>query len=616
MQNKKFVTKNEKLAQNWKKNPVVVQKYKGKFTRQEIRNYVRDRSEALEGHFDGEISIAIHDKELGWISGQWFNPGSAPIVPSWFDSYDENDDNEDDNEIDAFQIYYLKHATKKGGSSDHNDCLDDCLRNVIGLAYPWTKPETLKKMLKLKRDDPVDIKYIPELEKKLKQYGINVSGDHIYKSPKKTNQQIYLKLLYGHYSIDVIKTPRSFQISLDERKPLIWKKDANNSDMIIAYDGEYKNFTKDEWLLLYKYPRTSKHVPIPYDPKSMGAMPRQYDAFIIKADILKKESNGIINLYKTGTDSISSRALFNYCQSSIKPTQIEQIESIWIEKASSGPIIYGEKYQGPVYKYDIVSAYPNIMGNYKVKMSFPIKEGIYKTLTTEDLYSKCVNYGIYRCIVEKTTDKNKQKMFRYNKFNYYTHYDVKRAQKMNLKVEMVMDGQVNHLFYDASSRECHYRIFGEYVKLLFGLKQKGIDGAKDLLNTLWGSLCQKNILRIDTKQSSNNNPEIFEDSTIDRIIPINVDGSKHEILYTKNNTVYDTNWARIAPFMLARGRHQIIDIIENDIENVVRIHSDGWLTKTKLPGPFGKGLGDVKYEGYCSDVNVVHCNKVIGEFIM
>ena len=65
---------------------------------------------------------------------------------------------------------------------------------------------------------------------------------------------------------------------------------------------------------------------------------------------------------------------------------------------------------------------------------------------------------------------------------------------------------------------------------------------------------------------------------------------------------------------MAKGRSTIAKIIEPHIEHVKRVHTDGFITDTKLNIKTGKDLGDLKYEGYCENV-VIHNNiKIVGKF--
>ena len=61
-----------------------------------------------------------------------------------------------------------------------------------------------------------------------------------------------------------------------------------------------------------------------------------YDEFIRDADILKAETKGIINLYKTGGYVNTARYLFNHYAKNIETDPISDIEAEWLESANMG----------------------------------------------------------------------------------------------------------------------------------------------------------------------------------------------------------------------------------------------------------------------------------------
>ena len=70
-----------------------------------------------------------------------------------------------------------------------------------------------------------------------------------------------------------------------------------------------------------------------------------------------------------------------------------------------------------------------------------------------------------------------------------------------------------------------------------------------------------------------------------------------------------TDFARIYPFITARGRQLISDIIATDKDNVVRVVTDGIISKTKLDIDYGTNLGDFRYEGVYN-VDIIHIYDV------
>ena len=94
-------------------------------------------------------------------------------------------------------------------------------------------------------------------------------------------------------------------------------------------------------------------------------------------------------------------------------------------------------------------------------------------------------YGIYRCIIKGTN-----KLFKFNKHNFYTHIDIKQARELNLYIELVEDKEPNFLYYSREKLITGNEIFKQYVEELFELKHKGIKQIKPILNILWGALAE------------------------------------------------------------------------------------------------------------------------------
>ena len=119
----------------------------------------------------GEIAVALK-YDYGWRSGYFTNLGEAVKLYNPADSdidYVQNDYNE-------IFIYMLENPSPNGGKSNNNDCLYDCLKQVLNNNLPFKEPIDLKRYLKLKVNDKVDYKLIPLIEQKLKTYSINISG--------------------------------------------------------------------------------------------------------------------------------------------------------------------------------------------------------------------------------------------------------------------------------------------------------------------------------------------------------------------------------------------------------------------------------------------------------
>ena len=175
--------------------------------------------------------------------------------------------------------------------------------------------------------------------------------------------------------------------------------------------------------------------------------------------------------------------LFNRLNKCEKPEPIDEIEGLWINNATCGAMVYGEKgYVGEAYKYDIISMYPSIMCS--KNMSFPLTSGTFRNITIdEEEQIQFYACGIYRC----TIDIQNNKMIRSNKNNYYTHITMNQAIALKYKVSLIHDNEHNALQYNNCIIGSH--IFGEFVDIIFPLKQAGNKRAKR-----YGGHCVSKIL--------------------------------------------------------------------------------------------------------------------------
>src|SRR5690606_17929173 len=89
-----------------------------------------------------------------------------------------------------------------------------------------------------------------------------------------------------------------------------------------------------------------------------------------------------------------------------------------------------------------------------------------------------------------------------------------------------------------------------------------------------------------------------------------LDTTTLEIQTIKFDAMFKTNFARIGPFILSKGRQVISRKIEPHIDSIVRIHTDGFLATQELNIETGDNIGQVKYKGYCKKVEIPHAYKV------
>ena len=82
------------------------------------------------------------------------------------------------------------------------------------------------------------------------------------------------------------------------------------------------------------------------------------------------------------------------------------------------------------------------------------------------------------------------------------------------------------------------------------------------------------------------------------------------------NDIYVSNFGRLQTFILARGRFNISKIMQPIKDKVVRCNTDGFISMTNEGLKLGNKIGELVFEGYCNDCQVINCNKILGEFIV
>jgi hypothetical protein len=430
-------------------------------------------------------------------------------------------------------------------------------------------------------------------------YAIFVSGDYPFISSLNTNKRIRLILSDEHYSLDKEFILQK-NIAFEEKKIVMyeWKGESVN-----CFDGDkHFDLSRKQYDEIKSKPMSSDYLLV---NKNFNAKAKKmtleeaHAAYIEMADEMKRETNGYINFYKCA--SIKDVALHHFYNliKSVQPEPIYNNEAEWISNASFGATTYWEKYEGEVHSFDVNSHYPCLLTkNYNY---FPVKEGEYKQIIN---IAQKAEYGIYRCKITSTENKP-YKFFRFNPLNYYTHLDIEVARKYQLNIEMIHDEQPNFLFYSKDKLMNGAFLFKHYVNDLYALKEKKIQGSKDLLNILWGALSESNYNKfsVDSETELNiKNAKIVSMYTTDERIKLKV--ISYEYGYFK------TNFARMKAFVLAYGRDRLYHIFHNYENLVVRAHTDG-VFMTEYPESIltGTKLGHVKYEG-TKYVDIKGLNKI------
>jgi len=221
-----------------------------------------------------------------------------------------------------------------------------------------------------------------------------------------------------------------------------------------------------------------------------------------------------------------------------------------------------------------------------------------------------IYYEIFKATIEEK--KEAKKLFRYNLSGLYTHLDLKRAKALGLTVTLDKSTP-NALIYNSNTKCPGETMFEAYIDFLFKIKNSNMpasSSAKRILNTLWGALSQRKhfytLIGKGTKYTSDSPFEPLEGYMLKEIIPYSED--QWRVTCKHPADIFEGEYPRIAPFLLAFGRKTISEIIEPYSSQIKRVHTDGFILEKQgksrsitVSENATKTLGSLKFEkeGYC-----------------
>ncbi|NBX75027.1 MAG: hypothetical protein EBQ92_00525, partial [Proteobacteria bacterium] len=571
----------------------------------------------------GKITMSINIPYLGWRTGSSTEIGDNVAIydyteyDSWYGKILNKYPYSHNTVLPMADIYIYQYKPKpKVGKANVSDthCFYDCLKYLYAdkLVMGLTAIE-FKKYFRIKLNDGVHIKHIPKIEKQLNMR-IDIIGDHLYTSTSKAEKGIKLLLKDGHYSVVPNKMPHPKEWSKKERTPISFMRSQKIGDeCMICYDGEktFEMTTKKFWNE-YRKKGLSKYIFLKQkvENKNMEDLQVAHFQFTKHAYALKEATDGRINMFKTGLPkSTADNLLYKLTKNlNIDFEPVQQDEAEFIEGCYNGGVIKRFANSGDVFeklhKYDYCSKYPSIMTS---PATFPVKRGEFKIVSDELKNKKYLPKGIYRCKVIGSS-----KLFVFNSKNYYTNHELNEAMnRFNLKLEFIEDGKPNMLEYTADKCVSMRSIFGEYIKLVFPLKQQGLEYAKAILTVPWGSVCQKNRIKKIFKMGKKKNLNLPEDEYLEIIKTVSENYISVET--EKKDKLYIGIYPRLLPFLTAFCRIDIYELLQNKIDHVKLILTDGFLVDhdtyfDKIQKQNAK-LGQLVYEGYYKNFEFKQVNS-------
>ncbi|RIB03038.1 hypothetical protein C2G38_2289349 [Gigaspora rosea] len=198
--------------------------------------------------------------------------------------------------------------------------------------------------------------------------------------------------------------------------------------------------------------------------------------YFIKTDL--KETT--IEAYKRINEESKAIAEKTNRQVDIKTTlapkrseKIDEKENAWLNLASTGALVFAEKYEGEAIQYDVNSMY--IYEMLKKEASWPIATGKFLTIDVSlvEKWNK-FPYGIFKATIEGNPPKKSLQCTRYLRYNphrIYTHFDLECAKRNGLKVYL-LDESPNALIYEKNTCISGSDMFGKWGNILYNIKKE------------------------------------------------------------------------------------------------------------------------------------------------
>lgn len=567
------------------------------------------------------LSIDLDFREAGWRSNEFqkFNTNFNNIeLFNIFDYYGEGDEKEeaflekigiddfDDYKYYNFNIYIKYDGEDAGGNDKDNHCLYKCLLKACynKTVYFWKKPSYLKHFLSLNFNDKIPISCIPKIEERA-NISIRVEGDYTYEPAKMKTTHVDVLLKDGHYHL---KRDSHMKI----KKLIDFCRKTRYVLVVVGqkefYDGEEREsrFNDNGQDRVYGSASESKDWFI-HKAKSDN-LEDEYKQVIENLTILK-DKTGIDLLELGNISSASLQSFYKLCITEngygSSPEPLGQKESQWIQQATNGGIMFAKNDTSceHAYCYDVNSLYPHTL----LTMNIPASQGEF---TTMDELPKTIDYlFIVKAIVE-----GNHPLFRYNKNNLYTSYDLQNAKNLKLNIKLISDEVYNCLSYKNARMLKGKVFFKPFVDYWFTMKKDGVPYAKRILNSLWGALTSANKRRDPSKSGDKDVPyQVPKGYVLTKITtknnfqpsPITSDNSEgvikphYEYEFVNQLQPFKYTYARLKPFLLAKAKSKILSSTINyhiDNDTILYSHTDSLITNKPMKFKLNDDMGGWKLE--------------------
>jgi hypothetical protein len=491
-----------------------------------------------------------------------------------------------------------------------NDCLYDCLVEALGvIRFPkkLNEPGVFKKHFGyFLRKAKIELEHVDEIEDLLK-VSINLYGDHPRPRTNKYVETIDLNLIDGHYSLktdDLEMKRKMFLVTYKfENKPIV-AYTFNKVDQLYHFyenypkkmnysmtQGEFWNVNLYEKLHIYCEPDVS--------------LPDFLSQYKKDVELLYQASKGKLNMRRCiQPRSISLKLFYDHNKHKNIAEPIDQLEAEWL-KIHGGLMYCRPGTYDQVYSYDINSFYPFIMTTSNL---VPIKRGEFKILDVLDHNN--LEVGIYRLNVERNSHLP---VLRLHEDNRYTHFDIQNMVKQGAKFELIQDNTPNCLIYSKDKCVSIASLFKPIVDYLYPMKQAKVPFVKEILNNMWGALCQR---KTKTEKVHEERYDIKNEYDITSIKVLDVD-SDDKLLNLKIKMMnkvdtFRTPYARIGAFITSMGRYMMTCKVLPIQDKIIRVHTDGFYS-TQIIDKYANStqIGQFKLDDTLKDGEVLEIKNML-----
>jgi hypothetical protein len=590
----------------WGNKEVFNRAFHGKFTRLQVVKAVKAFMLQKRGKYDWfQISINIEDNGLGFKSCPSFGEDDEPnVLPQYdwevcngFTLYVSKLPENSTTRVPPNKTAGGRKKGRKMGDDETNDCLFNAIKKQLGGVYRlprnYKTPQDLKRSLHIGLNDKIPMDRLPEIEKLL-EININITGDHEYKS--KNKQPVYtanLILKDEHITLAPCSKKLIRYIPKFTQEKLITYYITDNG--VECYNGmnqytiDFTVFQKlrcDVYNTEYCYRGVVK----------LDDLETEHNKIIYDTYILKQYSFGKHDLARSGYKN-TKEALKTLHYSTLalrQPEPIIEEEEMPLHDAFCGGLMFSSECKLKNGRLiDINSFYLSVLSN--EKFTFPLTCG--DAVHYDTFPYAYYEYGLYHCIIYRSDDPMINRLFYFNKRNYYTHFCLTTAKELGLRIELIQDGEPNARLYKCRGQGKHY--FGQMINELYDIKirmkEDGVESkvANKILQCLFGTLGQKNknYSKIG-EQFDMSNPDIAE-QTIRQL------GKHHIVCYTEHGNFFKYDYARVCGFLTALCRRKLYETVKPYNQHIYRIFTDSILYDADaitIDVPINNKLGSWKVE--------------------